>query len=144
MANTKHTDDKPPVPPTADDAAKPPADDGAKPRTRAAQTDEGAGTTAAKERQATEDAERQAKEGHPEPLAQIHLINDGGVPGIRAALDSLPAIPALDGLKANWETYSRDELVKALTTLPLPKDNEAALATRDSIVARLKSGELRK
>jgi hypothetical protein len=133
MANTtKHTDDKPP------------ADDAAKHRTRPAETDEGASTTAAKERKAADEAERKAKEGHPDPLAQINLVNDGGVPGIRAALDSLPAIPALDGLKANWETYSRDELVQALRTLPLPKENAAALATRDAIVKRLESGELRK
>lgn len=83
-------------------------------------------------------------EGHPDQLAQIKLAKPAGPSGIRAALDSLPAIPALDGIRANAEHYTTEELIDALSTLPLPEANKAALETRDEIIARLKAGEFRR
>lgn len=88
--------------------------------------------------------EQKAEEGHPDALAQIKLAKHAGPSTLRAALDSLPAIPALDGIKANFEHYSSDELIEALKGLPLPEDNEGAIETRDEIVRRLEAGDFRR
>jgi|SRR5690349_22731611 len=115
----------PPNDPTETAGAPPPGDPGANARAKA-----------------------KADDGHPDPLAQIHLAAKGGPSGLVAALNDLPNIPALDGLRANanagyYRTAPTEELVKALEGLPLPRENAQALAARDAIVARAKAGEFR-
>jgi hypothetical protein len=85
-----------------------------------------------------------ADEGHPDALAQIKLARVAGPAGLLTAINGLPAIPALDGLRANYEHYTNDELVDALKTLPLPEDNKGALEHRDEIVRKLEAGEFRR
>jgi hypothetical protein len=104
----------------------------------------GAGSTAKKQAEAKADADKKAEDGHPDPLAQINLVKQAGPSGLLAALHALPAIPALDGIKANAEHTPTPELVEALKSLPLPEDNEAAIAARDDIVRRLEAGEFRR
>ena len=88
-----------------------------------------------------------AKEGHPDQLAQIrHSSPALGPRTLVQALDELPRIPPLDGLRVNaangyYGSVGRDELVKALEGLPLPPENAGALAARDALVARAKTGE---
>lgn len=131
----------PPAPePTTSDADKAAAPPPPKPGFRPASTEVGAKTTEEQQAKAAEEQQRKADEGHPDQNAQINLAASGGPAAIRTALDSLPPIPALDGLKANWEHYSTQDLVSALESLPLPAENEGALRTRDEIVKRLQSG----
>jgi hypothetical protein len=106
--------------------------------------DVGAASTAKKEAEAKADADKKADDGHPDPLAQINLVKPAGPSGLIAALHALPPIPALDGIKANAEHASTEELVSALKTLPLPEDNQGALDARDEIVRRLEAGEFRR
>ena len=98
---------------------------------------------------AREQAEKAAKEGHPDPLAQIKISGEagalGGASSLTTELGKLPAIPALDSLKANaasgyYGTVPAKELADALRALPLDAASEDARAHRDALVKRAEAG----
>jgi hypothetical protein len=88
--------------------------------------------------------EQKAEEGHPDEQAQIKLVAVSGPSTLRLAIDALPPIGALQGIKANFEHYSSEELIDALKTLPLPADNVEALDARNEIVRKLEAGEFKR
>jgi hypothetical protein len=128
------------------DETKPTETDNPKPRRSSFRPPAEAGATSTTKQQADAkaEAEKKAEEGHPDPLAQINLVKQAGPSGLIAALHALPPIPALDGIKANAEHSTTEELVEALRSLPLPADNVPALEARDDIVRRLEAGEFRR
>jgi hypothetical protein len=89
------------------------------------------------------DAQKKADEGQPDPLAQSKITGAAGAHGdLASELAKLPAIPALDGLKANaayYRTVGKDELISALKGLPFV--DEGARTQRDWLVQRAESGE---
>lgn len=96
----------------------------------------------------SEPAPSETGQQHPDALAQIRIagVHTSGTSGLTAALNELPNIPAVDGLRANtangyYASVPPDELVSVLEGLPIPEDNAEAVAARASLVARAKAGE---